>query len=198
MPDQRHELDPWRVIVSSLFEHVDSFDVPRIIDRAGLSVNWSLTDRENYSHPYRKAAYRPRINQAYEALSNEDRLRVAYIVADELIRLGHSETLDAALHRIDWCIQSDRLTPTDADVRELFFPTDTQHDAYVAIREKFAMAETSLKVIDSYLDATIFRILAGISSAGLQVDLLTANVPADFTDEADSFISQYRNFELNI
>ena len=81
MPDQREELDPWRVIVSSLFEHVGSFDVPQIIDRAGLSVNWSLTEREDYSETYRKAAYRPRINEAYEALSNEDRLRVAYLVA---------------------------------------------------------------------------------------------------------------------
>ena len=198
MPDQRDELDPWRVIVSSLFDHIESFDVPQIIDRAGLSVNWSLTDQENYSHTYRKAAYRPRINQAYEALSNEDRLRVAYFVANELICLGHSETLDAALRRIGWCIQSDRLTPTDADVRELFFPTDTQHDAYVAIREKFALAQSSLKVIDSYLDATIFRILAGISSTSLQVDLLTANVPTDFTDEAGKFLSQYRTFELDI
>ena len=75
----RSELDPWRVILACLFE-IDSHEIPRVIDASGLAVDWGLTERENYSDKYRKAAYRPRINRAYEALRGDDQLRVAFIV----------------------------------------------------------------------------------------------------------------------
>lgn len=198
MPNQREDLNPWRVIVSCLFEHVRSFEIPQIIDRSGLPVNWLLTEREDYSETYRKAAYTRQIYEAYDDLSNEDHLRVAYIVSEELIRLGHSEILDVALRRIGWCIQSGRLSPDNAHVQELFFPPQSQHDAYVVIRDKFAMAHRLLKVIDPYLDSTIFTILARISQPRLQVHLLTLNLPSDFNEEAQRFLDQYQSFELEI
>ena len=35
MFDREQELDPWRVILSCLFENVGSYDIPQIIDKAG-------------------------------------------------------------------------------------------------------------------------------------------------------------------
>ena len=67
---QREALDPWRVILHHLFE-VDSREIPRILDRAGLAVDWKLNEREDYSAKTRLAAYRPRIVTAYEALNDE-------------------------------------------------------------------------------------------------------------------------------
>ena len=99
----KHELDPWRVILSCLFE-INSHEIPQIIDASGLAVDWRLTERENYSHTYRKAAYRPRVNGAYEALGDDDRLRVAFIVSAELAKRGLADALDADLHRIGWCV----------------------------------------------------------------------------------------------
>ena len=79
----RKKLDPWPVILSRLF-YLDSHAIPSIIDSCGMTVDWSLTDRQDYSHKYREAAYRPRINKAYDSLDSDDKLRVVYILAEEL------------------------------------------------------------------------------------------------------------------
>ncbi len=84
----KSELDPWRVICSCLFDLPSSHQIPEVIDRTGLQVDWSLTERQDYSHTYRKSAYRPRVNSAYDALSEESKLRVAYIAASELANCG--------------------------------------------------------------------------------------------------------------
>ena len=144
---QKSELDPWRVICGHLFE-LDSYYIPEIIDKTGMPVNWTLTEREDGSHTYRKAAYRSRINAAYESLSEQDRLRVAHIVASELSDRGHADTLNATLEKIGWRIEQGRLIPTRADVKELFFPRDTQHDAYLEIRRLFQNAKSSITIID--------------------------------------------------
>ena len=65
-----------------------------------MTVDWRLTEREDYSHKYRRQAYRPRINRAYEALNREDRLRVTFIVSAELARRGLADKLNADLQRI--------------------------------------------------------------------------------------------------
>jgi hypothetical protein len=74
----RGDLDPWRVIRSFLSK-LRSYDVPDIIDRAGLAVDWTLHPRQDSTHATRWAAYRPRIDAAYESLrSDDDRLRIAF------------------------------------------------------------------------------------------------------------------------
>jgi len=80
----RKDLDPWRVIRSFL-SRLLSYDVPDMIDHAGLAVDWTITEKQDYSHAMRWAAYRPRIDAAYEPLTrDDDRLRVAFFVAREL------------------------------------------------------------------------------------------------------------------
>jgi len=123
-PVSKSESDPWPVILGYLFE-LDSYYIPQIIDKTGMVVDWTLTEREDYSHKYRKAAYRPRINGAYDSLSEQDRLRVAYIVASELADRGRADALNATLEQIGWRLEQGRLTPARADDKELFFPKDT-------------------------------------------------------------------------
>lgn len=185
----RHELDPWRVILARLFD-LDSHDIPGIIDKSGLAVDWTLTEREDYSHNYRKRAYRPRIVRAYEALGQEDRLRVAFIVSDELARRELGDKLNSDLQRIGWRIQGGSLLPATETVRELFFPQGTQHDAYVRIRAILHRAQNSLRIIDPYLDGTIFTILGG-ADYSLKVELLARKLPADFAHETEKFQQQY-------
>jgi hypothetical protein len=182
------DLDPWRVILGCLFE-LDSYEIPAIIDKAGMVVDWTLTEKEDYSHKYRKAAYRPRINGAYEALSKDDRLRVAFIVSDELARKGSGEKLNNDLGRIGWSVENGKLIPADETVRELIFPQGSQHDAYVRIREIVQQANRSLRVIDPYLDGTIFTILGNVQRP-LKVDLLTGKPASDFAHEGVKFQQQ--------
>ncbi len=185
----RSELDAWPVIVACLFE-MDSHAIPRIIDKCGMNVDWGLTEREDYSHNYRNAAYRPRINKAYEALDKAHQLRVAFIVSGELARQGLGEQLSADLHRIGWHIDDETLTPANESVRELFFPQGTQHDAYVRIRKIVRRAKQSIRIIDPYLDETIFALL-GDTEASLKIELLSGKLPTDFAHEMAKFEAQY-------
>lgn len=191
----KSELDPWRVICGHLFE-LDSYYIPEIIDTTGMAVDWTLTEREDWSHKYRKATYRSRINAAYESLSDQDRLRVAHIVAAELSDRGHGDAITATLEKIGWRIEQGRLIPTRSDVKELFFPKDTQHDAYVEIRKLFQKAIGSITVVDPYLDSSVLIVLSTISTSSLTVRLLTHKIPSDFPQEARKFLAQHTSFTL--
>ena len=190
----RDGLDPWRVILTCLFK-IDSYEIPDVIDAAGLAVDWRLTEREDYSHKYRKAAYRPRINRAYETLGKDDRLRVAYVVCDELAHRGEAVRLDAGLQRIGWRIDGHTFVPANETVRELFFPQGSQHDAYVHIREIIRHASRSLRIIDPYLDGTVFTILGDVQDP-LAVKLLGAKLPSDFALETERFHQQHPQMRI--
>ena len=185
----RNELDPWRVILACLFE-IDSYEIPNVIDASGLAVDWQLTEREDYSHKYRKAAYRPKINRAYKALEGDDKLRVAFIICDELARRGKADQLDSGLQRIGWRIEGRVLVPAKKLVRELFFPQDSQHDAYVHIKKIICHASQSLRIIDPYINGTVFTILGEVQKP-LKVELLSSNLPTDFTLESERFRQQH-------
>lgn len=193
----RSELDPWRVICAKLFE-ISSHDIPEVIERTGLAADWSLSDLQDYSHTYRKTAYRPRINTAYERLGEQDRLRVANITASELVAREKGDELNSDLQKIGWRIDGARLTPATAEVSELFFPVGTQHDAYVEIRRILQKVTSSLTIIDPYVDSSLFTVLKTIAGTSIDVELLTYKIPVDFVHEARTFLSQHANIRLSV
>ena len=81
-------------------------------------------------HTYRKMAFRPRINCAYDALTNDNKLRVSSIVCEELVQKGLEEKLNVALAQVGWQTDEGHLSTKSETVRELLFPPSTQHDAY--------------------------------------------------------------------
>jgi len=192
----REDLDPWRVILHHLF-FLHSRDIPHILDRAGLAVDWTLTDKENYSEKTRLAAYRPRINVAYEALTDENKLRAAYLVVDTFKDIGIND-LDRDLRQIGWKVESGRLVPASTEVSELFFPTSSQHDAYVEIRHIVQQAQSNISVIDPYVDGTIFTLLAILGASVSAIHISTPKHPDDFTLEARRFHSQYQKATVEI
>ena len=190
------DLDPWPVILACLLG-LDSYKIPDIIDVSGMVVDWALTERENYSHKLRKAAYRVRISRAHEALNEDDRLRVAYTVCTELSRMGRADNLNTRLQRIGWRINGQGLVPANESVRELFFRKDSQYDAYVCIRSIICCAQKSLRIVDSYLDRTVFTILGNVHHP-LTIELLTSRPPADFALEATKFQKQHPGMHIEI
>ena len=192
------DLDPWRVISSLCLECVDSYEIPEVIDQTGLVVNWALNEKENHSNSLRKAAYRPRINKAYQSLAQEDRLRAALIAVEVLVKKGLEGPLKERLHKIGWEVTLGRLTPSNAEVREMFFPAQSQHDAYRKVREILRNANRSVMVIDPYLDGSIFSMLADKASTLKDLRLLTLKIPGDFSLEAKKFGEQYPNLVIKI
>jgi hypothetical protein len=84
---------------------------------------------------------------------------------------------------------------------EHFYPINSQHDAYVTIREILQRAERSIQIIDPYVDSTIFDLLS-TAHGDLQVQILTGDhkcsVPPDFVLEAKKFGSQYPSISVTI
>lgn len=197
MKNTKSNLDPWRVLLSHLME-VDSYYIPNILDRTGMIVDWSLTEKESYSHKYRREAFRPRIIAEYQSLPSNDQLRVSYTISEELRKMGSTAGINRDLERIGWRIDDSGLVPIEADVKELFFPQDTQHDAYVEIRKIIQEATRSITVIDPYLDSSIFTIFETISAQHIIVRLLTTKIPSDFVHETKKFLSQNNNFNVKI
>ena len=99
--------------------------------------------------------------------------------------------LNVDLENIGWQIEGERLVPAGKEVVELFFPKNTQHDAYVEIRKIIERAKDSIMVIDPYLDSFIFKLLTSAQNTKLRIYLLMSRTPPDFGQEAKKFSDQY-------
>lgn len=88
--------------------------------------------------------------------------------------------------------------PKDVDTKERIFSSGTQHDAYVEIKKIFQLAKTSLFIIDTYIDGTIFEIISTIPAPNLKIQILTYKLQSDFTHEAVKFLAQYKKFQLDV
>ena len=190
-------LHPWPVLRSILLE-LSSYEVPKIVDRAGLVVDWSLSSQKDYSDKMRIAAYRPRIDSAYRELNQDDKIRVAYVLAAELSQRGFAEKLNETLLPIGWCLDSGRLIPANDDVRELFFPRQSQHDAYTEIRNILQKAKISITIVDPYLDQSILTLLATALTDRMSIRLLSARLPVDFSLEVTKFNTQHQNTRIEV
>ena len=115
----------------------------------------------------RIAAYRPRIDAAFDELNEEASLRASFIVTEELVKRGHSEQLDGALRAIGWRLDEGRLLPNSTEVKELFFPKQSQHDAYFEIRAVLQASSKSITVVDPYVDQSVLKLLASALQAGI-------------------------------
>jgi len=195
---QQPALHPWPIIRGFLMQ-LDSYDVPSVIDRAGLIVDWRVTEREDYSHKTRLAAYRPRIDEAYQALPTEqDRLRVAYIVTREASTRISLEDLNSALSEIGWEFRENRLLPVGETVRELFFGDRSQHDAYVEIRAILQRATKGIVIVDPYIDQSILTLLAACAKSGMSIRLLSSKLPADFALETRKWAAQHQGVAIEV
>src|ERR1700683_3092962 len=195
---QRTDLDPWRVI-RGMLSRLRSYDVPDVIERAGLSVDWSISAKQDWSDGTRFAAYRPRIDAAYDALaSDDDRLRVSFMVAHQLAERGLADELNKALGEIGWKIQDAGLTPADSPVRELFFPPQRQHDAYVEIRAILQKATTDVTIVDAYIDESILTLMTACVRPEMTVRLLGAKLQGDFSLESKKWIAQNAGVTLQV
>ena len=186
------ELHPWPVLRGILLE-LSSYEVPKVIDRTGLKVDWTLSLEKNYSDKMRIAAYRPRIDAAFEALREDES-----VLAGELASRGLSEKLDAVLRAIGWRIENGKLSPDSAPVRELFFPKQSQHDAYVEIRGILQRTVKSITIVDPYMDQTMLTLLASSLQPEMAVRLLTCKLPPDFRLEAKAWLAQHSRVNLEV
>lgn len=88
---------------------------------------------------------------------------------------------------------------SEAEVEsQYFFPQGATHDAYVKIREILRIANSTVTIVDPYIDESIFQMLASVQQPRLSVKLLTSKLPPDFALEAQKFISQHSDISLEV
>lgn len=197
--NSKESLDPWRVVIASLFE-LSSDEVIEIINLSGLKVDWSLNKQESYSHSTRKRAYQPRVIESYEKLDDTDKLKVCHITANELIKCNEEihVNLKKHLNNIGWDINENGLSTTNVDIMEMFFPQGKEHDAYVKIRDILNTANHEVSVIDPYMDSTIFTVLGNVAEKKLKIRFLTHNISNDFELEKEKFCNQYKSVDIEL
>lgn len=197
--DESHELHPWRVILAVL-QKLPSDEVVRIINLAGVQVDWQLTKEQDYSHKTRKRAYIPRLIEAFSGLSPTNKMRVSWVVASEIAEFSDKQAseLNKGLQSIGWKIENDQLTVSEYDVKELFFPSGALHDAYVHLREILHVASDSVMVVDPYIDESLLQMISGIAESLSSVKVLSSNLKGDFKLEAKKFAEQYSDLQIQV
>jgi hypothetical protein len=130
--------------------------------------------------------------------SDEDRLRVAFIVAGELATRHLGAEINAALVQIGWELRGNALVAVGSSVRELFFPDGSHHDAYVEIRNIMQGASTSIAIIDPYIDGSMCTLLSVCAKPGMAFRLLTSKHPQDFALEPAKWGKQQTQNTLEV
>ena len=82
-------------------------------------------------------------------------------------------------------------------MRELFFPPNTQHDSYVEIRKIARDAKHSVRIVDPYLDETLFNLFRHVDES-LKIELMTSKLPHDFIHEVDKFIKECPQVDIEM
>ena len=194
-----HPQSPLPVVVSALFEQ-SSDTIVDIIGLCGVDVDWTLTKEEAYSHITRKRAYRPRIQTAFAVMSPESKLRIAWIIATELMSRDETihKTLTMRLNPVGWKLATNGLVPADESVREMFFPTGSVHDAYVELRKILRSAESSIDIVDPYAGEVIFTLIGALEPKRPTIRILTSKLGSDFRTELQRFRNQHDAITIEV
>ena len=208
-PDISGEFDPFRVVVSFASE-ADSADLfIETFTGIGLTFDVNLLGDDDYSHGNRIRALRPRVLEAYGGLSTEAKLAAANaatgVFMSRIERLQHvprlqgfSEQMLTAFQKIGWGFQEDRLVVLEPGIREMFFPRNSQWDAFVAIREVIDKAKCEVMLVDPYCDRAFFGILESSSARPAMVRLLCRTNPSGLKAEANAFVAQHTQVKMEL
>lgn len=200
------KFDPWGPISSVLYEINNSDFVQTAIANTGIDIEWTpFSKADAYSHGTRIRALRRDIAAAYARMDNDARGLTAHIVVKSMLR-HHKvdelrESLRERLQDIGWTIdENGNLVTQDALVSEHFFPSNSEYDAYVAIRDVIGNTVKELTIEDPYIGTSLLTVLRTIQSAKVRVRILTIakNLPADFTVELAAFQKQYPAITVEI
>ena len=71
-----------------------------------------------------------------------------------------------------------------------FFPAGSDHEAYVQIRQIIEKARTEVRIVDSYVDHTLWALLTNVPP-GTAIQVLTSTMKGDFLLEAHKFVKQH-------
>jgi len=194
------DFDPFRIIIGVLATRGDSDLLAGVANAAGLRVDLAIPEGEAGSHKTRIRVLLPRIFAAYDELSDEARLAASNI-AFRNFGPAYPNTRDRATQALKlagWEVRGEDLVVASPDLREMFFPKGSQWDGHVVLRDVLGEAQTSLMIVDSYTDGTLFQMLAARSLAGLTVRILCGASASTVAAEAKAFMAQHPGVAVEV
>jgi hypothetical protein len=200
------KLDPWGPISAVLYELNDADFLKNAVARTGVAINWrQLTPTESATHKTMIRAWRHDVEATYAELVEDKRGPFVRIVLKAMLeRYDADQTrakLNGRLADIGWTISPEGYVQTeDALISEQYFPPNSEHDAYVAIRDILAKAKTRVTVVDGYMGPSLLKTLGALNPGTLTVHLLTkaGKLKADFNTELAAFRKQHPAVTLDI
>jgi hypothetical protein len=196
---QKHDFDPFRIMVGVLANRNDSDLLVSVCTAAGLQFDMQLSEQES-SHKQRTRILLPRIFAAFDSLDDQARLVVAN-VALASISGSYWETKDRVIEMLSkagWEVHDNSLVAQAPDLREMFLPAGSPWDAHVMLRNIFCEAKSALTIIDSYADPIVFQMLTARPLTGLKVQILCSFHAPAVAAEAKVFVSQYPGVEVEV
>jgi hypothetical protein len=188
------DLDPFRIAVGIVAAARDSDTLVAVVTAAGLRFDLTLTPEEAYSNKTRVRALVPRVFAAYDALPEDSQLAVARGVINRLAQINpdlSAASLDA-LAQAGWRVEGGELLAADPELREMFFPSGSQWDAFVVIRDLLLEAVTDITIMDAYADGRVFELLAARPAVPLHVRILCSRYAPAVAGEARAFTASGR------
>lgn len=199
-------LDPWEPISVVLYELNDADFLRNAVARTGTAVKWrQLTIAESSTNKTMIRAWRSDVQATYSLLPEVERGPFVRIILKAMLERFDAEQsrskLGNLLADIGWTISPDGYLQTeDALISERYFPPNSEHDAYAAIREILGKAQKNLAVVDGYMGSSLLKTLGALNPGPLTVHLLTkaGKLKADFSTELAAFRKQHATVKLEI
>ncbi|HLG55474.1 MAG TPA: hypothetical protein VI485_09085 [Vicinamibacterales bacterium] len=129
-------LDPSATVLATLFDAASSDAVVSIVSGAGITIDWSLTDKQNFSHKTRKREYFPRTMKALGDLPEEDRARALTAIVRRALeqKVADLDALNESLAAAGWLYEGQMVPlvqgPTDPGAAK---PPDKGHSTAVIV-----------------------------------------------------------------
>ena len=192
-----NKLNPLPVVLS-IITTLTSDDFLSVVQEAGVSINLTLTEKEDFSNKTRLRVYLPRVNEFILNLDDEQALNVIYLLTKALISKEpqKKDELTEKLRSIGWDLVGNTISPVDSEVIELFFEKGLVHSAYQKIRDIIHSSTTSIYIMDGYVDNTIFELFKIFDQQTISVKLLTLNLYGDYAHEKTLFLQEHSNLTI--
>ena len=143
--------------LGDLFETASSDEIPITVAKAGLRVDWELSDHDRYAESTRKRAYWQRITAALKGLSDPERRSVLQAITAQL-RGGPAKRMDSLLPLFD-------RSEFDADLAELMLTSDLAAPGTLIMLD----IDKFKAINDTFLHEVGDRVLKGIAQVLLRV-----------------------------
>lgn len=161
------------------------YRVDRLFDSLGITDVPGQNKAEKISHvlrdTYRKDKY------IFERI-------VKSLIAYHTLSEGDFKELDRLLLRIGYTIKDKELVPTTR--REIVEAEPKPFDAYLEIERILQTATKEVKIIDAYVDKTLFPLYFHDLPSAVNLKILTKKMFDKFRIVARKFARQRRNFEV--